>query len=220
MTLSRRDTLRMIGGGLGLAAAPSLLPAASQLNSSGPRRVIFFLQNHGFHPDNCLPSGLKESLPLSKVELALPMKELQPYTDRMHIVNGLHGRHTSPTHSSYFGALGGYRGNDGVPPRAQTIDITMSRLLPQTILPHLAIGMGSLDEMSGKPTVASLSAWGAGQPVYMHSSPTFLYQMLYGGISDKNMLKEHEAKSYFFEQLEKIAAASGILRYASRSVSP
>jgi len=84
------------------------------------------------------------------------------FKEKLHIINGLHGKHTSPAHSAFFGALGGYRGSGGVPPSASTIDYELSKVLPQTLLPHLCIGMDSLDNMKAKPTVANLSARGAG----------------------------------------------------------
>jgi hypothetical protein len=110
--------------------------------------------------------------------------------------------HTSPSHSAFFGALGGYRGSDGVPPSGPTIDYELSKVLPETLLPHLCIGMDSMENMKAKPTVANLSASGAGQPIFMHSNPNHLYQMLYGGISDGNIRQQHEARSSMFDRIE------------------
>ena len=62
----------------------------------------------------------------------------------------------------FFGALGGYRGSDGVPPGGPTIDYELSKVLPQNLLPHLCIGMDSIENMVTKPTVANLSASRAG----------------------------------------------------------
>ena len=120
---------------------------------------------------------------LAGAKLPEPIEALEPYKERLHIINGLHGMHTSPSHSAFFGALGGYRGSDGVPPSGPTIDYELSKVLPQTLLPHLCIGMDSIENMTTKPTIATLSASGAGQPIFMYSNPNQLYQMLYGGIS-------------------------------------
>ncbi|HAW28214.1 MAG TPA: hypothetical protein DCY03_08860, partial [Planctomycetaceae bacterium] len=78
----------------------------------------FFMQNQGFDPATCIPEGMKRSGSLAKVKLPEPISPLEPYKERLHIINGLHGIHTSPSHSAFFGALGGYRGSDGVPPSA------------------------------------------------------------------------------------------------------
>ena len=146
---------------------------------------------------------------LAKAKLPEPISALEPYKERLHIINGLHGIHTSPSHSAFFGALGGYRGSDGVPPSASTIDYELSKTLPQTLLPHLCIGMDSIENMKTKPTIATLSASGAGQPIFMHSNPNHLYQMLYGGISSGDIRRQHEARSSVMNQVERLAVAKG-----------
>jgi hypothetical protein len=201
----------MLQGMAAAAVAAPLLPSLAQAasNKGKPKRVIFFLQNQGFDPYTAIPKGLKSSGSLAKVKLPEPIEALEPYKERLHIINGLHGVHTSPSHSAFFGALGGYRGSDGVPPSGPTIDYTLSKALPQTLLPHLCIGMDSLENMKAKPTVANLSASGAGQPIFMHSNPNLLYQMLYGGISQGTIRKRHEAQSSMFDRIEQLAAAKG-----------
>ncbi len=159
----------LVGMAAGVSAplAWSLFPLNAQAanKTAGPKRVIFFLQNHGFDPLTCIPQGLEESCALDGVTLETPMQALEPYKDRMHIITGLHGRHTNPGHSAYFGALGAYRGGTGVPPSAATIDYALSQVLPQTILPPLCIGMESIDSMKARPTLATLTASGPNQPV-------------------------------------------------------
>ena len=146
---------------------PGISQAASRASGGGPKRVIFFLQNQGFDPRTCIPAGMKNSGSLAKAKLPEPIEALEPFKDRLHIINGLHGLHTSPSHSAFFGALGGYRGDDGAPPLGPTIDYELSKVLPQTLMPHLCIGMDSMENMKAKPTVANLSASGAGQPIFM-----------------------------------------------------
>lgn len=215
MTLSRRNSLKLLTTGLGGAlgssffsqSARAVVPSAPAF-SGGPRRVIFFLQNQGFDPATCRPTGIQNNGSLAKATLPEPIKDLEPYKDRLHIINGLHGLHTSPSHSAFFGALGGYRGSDGVPPSGPTIDYELSKVLPETLLPHLCIGMDSLENMKGKPTVANLSARGAGKPIFMHSNPNHLYQMVFGGISTGDIRNQHEARSGMLERVERMAAAS------------
>ena len=196
--LNRRRMLQGLAAGTGAALGASLFPQqvlASPANSTTNKRIIFFMQNQGFHPATCVPKGMKNSGSLANVKLPEPINPLEPYKDRLHIINGLHGIHTSPSHSAFFGALGGYRGSDGVAPSASTIDYELSKVLPQTLLPHLCVGMDSIENMRAKPTIANLSASGAGQPIFMHSNPNHLYQMLYGGISTGDIRRQHEARS-------------------------
>ena len=167
--------LPVLAAALGASLTPERLLAGPTSNTT-PKRVIFFMQNQGFDPKTCIPDGMSSSGSLAQVKLPEPISALEPYKERLHIINGLHGIHTSPSHSAFFGALGGYRGSDGVPPSASTIDYELSRALPQTLLPHLCIGMDSIENMKAKPTIATLSASGAGQPIFMHSNPNHLYQ--------------------------------------------
>ena len=144
---------------------------------------------------------------LVNVKLPEPIEALEPYKEKLHIINGLHGLHTSPAHSAFFGALGGYRGSVGVPPSGATIDYELSTALPQTLLPHLCIGMDSIESMKAKPTIATLSASGAGQPIFMHSNPNHLYRMLYGGISTGKLRVQHDARSDVLNEIEEMAAS-------------
>ncbi|MCR9116025.1 MAG: DUF1552 domain-containing protein, partial [bacterium] len=122
--INRRNMLQGMAAGLGAACTASLLPqqlSAATANSGGPKRIVFFMQNQGFDPKTCIPAGMKSSGSLAKAKLPEPIEALEPYKERLHIINGLHGTHTSPSHSAFFGALGGYRGTDGMPPSASTI---------------------------------------------------------------------------------------------------
>lgn len=213
LMLNRRHLLRGLTAGAGLALGLPCFPehvlAGPTRLGGSPKRVIFFLQNQGFDPATCIPEGMKQSSSLAGVKLPEPISPLEPFKERLHIINGLHGLHTSPAHSAFFGALGGYRGSDGVPPSGPTIDYELSRILPETLLPHLCIGMDSLENMMTKPTLATLSASGAGQPIFMYSNPNQLYQMLYGGISTGEIRKQHEARSSVLTQIEQLAATNG-----------
>ncbi len=210
--ITRRRSLQSIASGIGAAFGASAFPdisRAASAASGGPKRVIFFMQNQGFDPATCIPAGMKNSGSLAKATLPEPIAALEPFKDRLNIINGLHGVHTSPSHSAFFGALGGYRGSDGVAPSGPTIDYALSKALPETLLPHLCIGMDSIENMKAKPTVANLSARGAGRPIFMHSNPNHLYQMLYGGISSGDIRKQHEARSGMLDRIEQMAAAEG-----------
>ena len=217
--MDRRNLIKGMTAGVGAsmggaAFLPDLAEAAATpkvaIGTGSLKRVIFFMQNQGFDPKTCLPTaGVGNDGSLANATLPEPIEALDPFKDRLHIINGLHGRHTSPSHSAFFGALGGYRGSDGVPPSASTIDYELSKVLPETLLPHLCIGMDSMENMKAKPTVANLSASGAGQPIFMHSNPNHLYQMLYGGISTGDIRKQHEARSGMFDRIEELAAAKG-----------
>jgi hypothetical protein len=210
--INRRNMLQATAAGAGAALGSSLSPASVQAavaKTGSPKRIIFFLQNQGFDPSTCVPKGLTSDTSLADVTLPEPISALEPYKDKINIIAGLHGRHTSPSHSAFFGALGGYRGGIGVSPGAATIDHVISQLLPQTILPHLRIGMDALENMVSRPTLATLSAAGAGKPLFMHSNPNNLYQMLFGGIASGDVKRRFEARSKVFNRIEQIAGQGG-----------
>ncbi len=197
-----------VGAAFGSALLPNMVQGAST-SKGAPKRVIFFLQNQGFDPKTCVPEGLKESASLAGLTLPEPINPLEPYKDKMHVINGLHGRHTSPGHSAFFGALGGYRGGIGIPAAGATIDHVISQSLPKAILPHLCIGMDSIENMRSRPTLATLSATGPGQPLFMHSNPVILYQMLFGGTATGDVKRRYEARSKVFNQVERLAGSKG-----------
>ena len=210
--VTRRRLLQGIAAGTGVALGGGLVPTslwAAPIGSATPKRIIFFMQNQGFDPKTCIPEGMTSSNSLAGAKLPEPISPLEPFKDRLHIINGLHGLHTSPSHSAFFGALGGYRGSDGMPPSGPTVDYELSKILPQTLLPHLCIGMDSMENMKTKPTIATLSASGAAQPIFMHSNPNHLYQMLFGGISTGDIRLQHEARSNLLRQVEDLATAKG-----------
>ena len=162
-----------------------------------------------------MPNGVTGNTPLSGVTLPEPIRALEPHKDKINIITGLHGRHISPSHSAYFGALGGYRGGIGVPPGGATIDHVVSQVLPTTILPHLRIGMDALENMKSRPTLATLSAAGPGKPLFMHSNPQDLYQLLFGGIATGNVKRRYEARSKVFSRIEQLASQGAITLPAS-----
>ena len=202
--LTRREMIAGVAASAGLS-----LPCGNAFSankpSGSPKRIVFFLQNHGFDPLTCIPKGLNESCALDGVTLEKPMQALEPYKSRMHIITGLHGRHTSPGHSAFFGALGAYRGGTGVPPSAATIDYALSQSLPQTIMPPLCIGMESIDSMKARPTLATLTASGPNQPVFMHCDPNMLYQMIFGSIAEGDIKKHYQARSDVMLEVERVA---------------
>ena len=72
-----------LGGGLfpNVAQAAPLIPSSS-------KRVIFFMQNQGFAPATAIPAGMKNSGSLAKAKLPEPIEALEPFKERMHIING------------------------------------------------------------------------------------------------------------------------------------
>ena len=82
---------KMLQGMAAAAVSAPLLPSLAQASSvkSKPKRVIFFLQNNGFHTDTCIPLGMKSSASLSGAKLPESIKPLEPYLEKISIINDL-----------------------------------------------------------------------------------------------------------------------------------
>ena len=86
--INRRE---MLQGMAAAAVAAPLLPNIAQAASAKdkPKRVIFFLQNNGFHTNTCIPVGMKKSASLSGAKFPQSIKPLEPYLDKISIINGV-----------------------------------------------------------------------------------------------------------------------------------
>ncbi len=58
--------MQTMAAGIGLSLVPGYAQSAIKTAGS-PKRIIFFLQNHGFDPLTCIPKGLNESCALDGV---------------------------------------------------------------------------------------------------------------------------------------------------------
>jgi hypothetical protein len=57
--------------------------------------------------------------------------------------------------------------------------------------------------------LATLSASGPGKPLFMHSNPKDLYQLLFGGIATGDVKRRYEARSKVFQRIEQLAGQGG-----------
>ena len=63
--------------------------------------------------------------------------------------------------------------------------------------------------MKARPTLATLSASGTAKPLFMHSDPNKLYQMLFGSIAGGDVNKKYKARSKVLLQVESLASSKG-----------
>ena len=185
--ISRRNVLKTLAGAAGASALQQADFARADTRgvSSGdrPKRVIFFLMQHGVNERFYLPQGEPQDGDLlTDLEMNRSLEALKPWLDRVNIIHGLHGKHVGPAHSGMFGALGGYRRCGGNPPKA-TIDAVLGQRLPRTMLGHLCVGLDSLSNMRNRPLFRSLTATGPGNEEPMICDPTMLYKTLFGAAS-------------------------------------
>jgi hypothetical protein len=190
MSLDRRSLLRGFAGTAGgLLFSPQVWPqrAVAADPTRPPKRFVFFLQNHGFHPQHSQLDGTKISdktldkiidQPLKGSKLPKFIDPLQPYLDRLTIVQGLNGKHIAPYHGAPYGALGGFKKEHSTP-HGETIDCALSRVVPG-VVPMLALGWETLQKMQSQPIHYASSAWSANKAVPMFCDPLLAYKNLFG----------------------------------------
>lgn len=190
MNVNRRTLLQGFAGTAGgMLFAPQVFPLALSAAepARSPLRVVFFLQNHGFSPQHSQPDGvavnektLDKVIDQSLTGATLPkyIDPLQPYLDRLTIVQGLNGKHVAPYHGAPYGALGGFK-KDHSTSLGETIDCALGQTLP-AVVPLLAMGWEALNRMKSQPIHYASSAWGANKAAPMYCDPLLAYRNLFG----------------------------------------
>ena len=77
MHLNRRNLLKGMTASAGTALGSSIFPGisrAASIGSGGPKRVIFFMQNQGFDPATCVPTGMANNGSLATAKLPEPIE--------------------------------------------------------------------------------------------------------------------------------------------------
>jgi len=199
--MTTETTRRTMMKGLTLGAGATLLTpmlsdlaahAAGDTKKATRKRIVFVMQSNGINPEHLVPVGMKrrpdgknqkpdndklEETALAGKTLHKALAPLQPYLDRIALVQGLSGRIALSDHSANHGALGACPANKG--PMSQTIDSALADALPGTF-PHVALGYGgSTDAMN-----YSYSASGPGKAVPIVCSPELAFKGLFGSVAE------------------------------------
>ena len=206
MTMNRRGALKTLGAGVGLSLWPLGQTSLSAAESTPPRRVVFFLQNHGFCPAHAVPEGITleqrsqdrvDDVDLRGHRLPRWIDPLEPIKDRLTILQGINGRHVDPYHGAPYGALGGYRKSKGAP-LGETIDCALGHVRPG-VLPMLAFGWSALERMRDNGVTYASSAWGPQIPAPMFCDPNLAFSNLFGVAGDGLDRRLFEADTELFE---------------------
>lgn len=209
--INRRKLLRRIAQGAGACSLTPLLmqlkaDAEAQTTGRFPKRFVFVIRSNGVLTNELAPGGveikerphaesLQESLdiPLSERKLPLGMAALEPYKDRLTLIQGLSGRMMSGDHEAGFGALGAFNGKRW--PRDETIDWALAKHLGG-VVQHVGLTM---DKYGKAVTYPQLSASGPRKALPYYADPMLAYTDLFGTIAtggdakrsveiDRNML--------------------------------
>lgn len=201
--INRRQIIKTLGLGAG---ACSLTPFLSQLRAETaangnpaklPKRFVFVLRSNGVLTNEIQPEGvaaLKErphareltswiDFPLRNTKLAPGMAALEPFKDKLTLIQGLSGRMMAGDHEAGFGALGAYNGKRF--PRAETIDWALAKRLGG-VVPHIGLTM---DQFGKSVTYPNLSASGPRKALPYYADPMLAYTDLFGTIATTGSAK-------------------------------
>ena len=144
----------------------------------------------GYHqPHSLRPVDTLIDRPLDGLTLPQSLAALEPLKNRLAIVQGLSGKMCKGGHSSWFGAMGCYRGggeHDSGNIIGPTIDGVLTKRLPG-IFPHLGLALGG--QLMGGTGIddgivyPGLSAIEARRPLPYHATPLAAYRELFSVVA-------------------------------------
>lgn len=195
---SRRSILQSVSLGAGtLALAPFMnryaLSEEVTAQSETPKRFLFVVKSSGLQAEFINPEGMQHGgssivdKSLEGCRLAEGMEPLEPFRNRLMILQGLSGRMCNPGHSSHFGALGAYKSGAHSQPAAATIDGFLSEKLP-SVFNHVGLKMGDGSQGTAYP---SISAKGKNQQLPFQCNPELAFQNLFGSIAAGGDIKRN-----------------------------
>jgi hypothetical protein len=157
-----------------------------------PLRFVFFIEGNGFNPAQAQPETiprLKDAhngnkrgdlldVALAGHKLPSALEPLEPFKDRLTILQGLSGRVCGGGHSNNFGALGVYSSKAGA--AGETIDAAIAKARPG-IFPLIGLGITDRKEHT---IIYNTSAWTAGKQLPTQCRPDLAYNTLFGSVAD------------------------------------
>lgn len=225
-------------GGLVLSPLVGQLAAqASGDRSSFPQRFVFVVKSSGLTPGHIVPENFMEDYVVQKesyiagegytsgaqmkdcdrfIKRSLKdavlndsMKSLEPFKDRLTILQGLSGNMVTGGHMSGYGAMSCMKDM-----MAETIDHKLAMIYP-SVFSHL--GLSTVTATMGARFADSvcypgISAASNSKALPFHGSPTQAYQSLFGSVATGEDRKQFEAQGNLFDYLgEDVKALRGNL---------
>jgi len=175
-----------------VAFSPFINSLAAAEKQQVPKRFVFVVKSSGLQGDYLNPEGLSHrgdtlvDVPLKGLKLSDSMKSLEPFKDKLTIIQGLSGKMTNSGHSSFYGALGGYKASAHAPPLFATIDGHLSETFP-AVFNHLGFKMG---EGSQGTTFPAISAKAKGKQLPFQQNPLSAFENIFGSILEGGDLKK------------------------------
>ena len=218
--------LTLGSGSIVLSPLISQLSAQAAGKNEFPQRFVFVVKSSGLTPGHVVPDSLadefivqKESYiagegytsgvqlkdgdkfvtrPLKDAVLNESMKCLDPFKDRLTILQGLSGNMVIGGHMSGYGAMSCMKDL-----MAETIDHKMATIFP-SVFSHL--GLSTVTATMGARFADSvcypgISAASSTKPLPFHGSPSQAYQSLFGSVATGKERKQFESQGNLFDYL-------------------
>lgn len=190
--LPRRVFFRGATLGAGTVLLAPFLQRLQAAPGTRPRRVVFVVEGNGFSPLHLQPTTIPrakhpygqtnsdrlEDLPLAGHTLPEALAPLEPWRDRLCLLQGMSGRICGGGHSNNFGALGAYPAKAG--PAGETIDHALSQALP-ALFPLVGLGISDRPEHT---VIQNISAAGPDRPLPTRCRPDLAYDELFGSVAE------------------------------------
>ena len=197
--LKRRTVLKGVTLGAGAVVLQPFLNslAAEARDEAPPLRVVFVMQGNGLWPHHVQPKGVDRKKsdklvdrPLSELELPEPIAVLEPFKNRLGIIQKLsHKISGGGDHGKKYGALGCFNWRRDV--AGQTIDHAIASARP-SVIPVVGLGVSGSLEAVVENTV---SASGPKRPQPMVCNPDIAFQSLFGSVAEGNAGKKFQARN-------------------------
>ena len=214
------------GGSLVLSPLIDQLAAQAEGISKSPQRFVFMVKSSGLTPGHIVPDNFagdyieqKEAYiagegytsgvqmkdndqliqrSLKDAVLNRSMKSLEPFKDRLTILQGLSGNMVTGGHMSGYGAMSCMKDL-----MAETIDHKLATIYP-SVFSHL--GLSTVTATMGARFADSvcypgISAASSTKALPFHGSPTQAYQSLFGSVATGADRKQFEAQGNLFDYL-------------------
>lgn len=193
---TRRSFMKSLSLGSGAVLFAPLLQRVEAVEAGQlPKRFVFVVKSSGLEPRGLKPQSFKaetrteggvEITSLKGAKLNEHMASLEPFRDRLSLIDGLSAGMVTVGHTGWYGGLGVYNAAGGVSPLRETIDGLMANKFP-SVFSHLGLMMSPGKSVAFPP----ISAAGPGRPLHFRCSPEVAYTDMFASVaSNEDVVKK------------------------------
>ncbi len=209
MLFNRRESLKALGlsaGATFLSPIVSKLQAQASGRPVAPKRFVFVVESNGLPHEQITPAGITprdvrratDLLDVSLADKTLPfsLEPIQPWKNKVTIVQRLSGRICPGGHSNNFSALGAFQmSREAQTIAGETIDGALAKHLGG-IFPHIGLGISKHLENN---VIYNISAWAPNRGIPTMCKPDLAYRALFGSVAEGSGAQEFAARNHLLD---------------------